>query len=149
MCYFRLLWERFFVIYNQLCFSLQKYVKDKDYFLKAREIIMSKLLFSALPFRVWNHSFLCERSQYCIDICLYCTKLYISYKKISDHINKILCVPIEQFHASIMEGIVIAEKTFIFAHTNILLKKMIRLGEILVIYITRVLALRFFSGKCT
>ena len=108
---------------NQLCFSLQKYVKDEDYFLKVREIIMSKLLSSALLFRVWNHMFLCERSQYCTDMCLYCTKLHISNKKMSDHINKNLCVAIEQFHASIREGIVIAEKIFIFAHTNIFIEK--------------------------
>ena len=108
---------------NQLCFSLQKYVKDEDYFLKVRKIIMSKLLFCALSFRVWNHIFLCEKSQYCTDMCLYCTKLQISNKKISDHINKNLCVAIEQFHASLREGIVIAEKIFIFAHTNIFIEK--------------------------
>ena len=108
---------------NQLCFSLQKYVKDEDYFLKVRKIIMSKLLFSALPFLVWNHMFLCEKSQYCTDMCLYCTKLHISNKKISDHINKNLGVAIEQFHASLREGVVIAEKIFIFAHTNIFIEK--------------------------
>ena len=56
-------------------------------------------------------------------MCLYCTKSYISNKKISDHINKNLCVPIEQFQASIREGIVIAEKNFIFAHKNIFIEK--------------------------
>ena len=50
-------------------------------------------------------------------------KSYISNKKISDHINKNLCVPIEQFQASIREGIVIAEKNFIFAHKNIFIEK--------------------------
>ena len=113
----------FLSFYNQLCFSLQKYVKDEDYFLKAREIIISKLLFSALPFRVWNHMVLCVRSQYCTDMCLCCTKLYISNKKISDHINKNLRVPIEQFLASIREGIIIAGKIFVFAHTNVFIEK--------------------------
>ena len=57
---------------------------------------MSKLMFSVLPFRVWNHMFLCERSQYCIDMYIYCTKFCVSNKKISDHINKNLYVPIQQ-----------------------------------------------------
>lgn len=63
-----------------------------------------------------------ERSQYCRDMCLYCTKLYISNKKISDHISN-LRGPIEQFHSSIREGIVTAEKKFIFSHTNIFIEK--------------------------
>ena len=81
--------------YGQLRFSLGKYVKCEDYFMKAREV-MSKLMFSVLPFRVWNHMFLCERSQYCIDMYIYCTKFCVSNKKISDHINKNLYVPIQQ-----------------------------------------------------
>ena len=65
----------FLSFYHQLCFSLEKYVSSEDYFLKAREITMNKLTFSALPFRVSNHMFLYERSQNCVDMCLYCTKL--------------------------------------------------------------------------
>ena len=41
--------------YGQLCFSLKKYIKDENCFLKAREIIMNKSMISALPFCVWNH----------------------------------------------------------------------------------------------
>ena len=69
--------------------------------MKVREIIMSKVMLSVLSFRVWNHMFLCERSQYCIDMCHYCTKSYVSNKKISDNINKKLYVPIQKFHPSI------------------------------------------------
>ena len=47
--------------YAQLCFCLKKYVKCEDHFIKAREIILSKLMLPVLPFRVWNHIFLCER----------------------------------------------------------------------------------------
>ena len=100
-----------------MLFFRKKYIKDEDYLLKAREIIMGKLMFASLPFRVWNHFFfVCERSQYCIDMCLYCSK-------ISDHINEHLHVPIEQFPISIRDGIVIAEKIHIFAHTNALIYK--------------------------
>ena len=41
----------FLSFYQKLCFSLEKYVSSEDYFLKGREIIMSKLMFSELPFR--------------------------------------------------------------------------------------------------
>ena len=109
--------------YTQLCFCLKKYVKCEDHFIKAREIIISKLMLSILPFRVWNHTFLCERSQYCTDMCNFCTKPYVSNKKISDHINKTFFVPIEGFHSSIREGIVLVEKFYIFAHTNIFIDK--------------------------
>ena len=104
--------------YGELRSCLEKYVKSEDHFIKAREIIMNKLMFSVLLFRVWNHIFLCERSQYCIDMCNFCTKSYVSNKKISDHIIKTLFVPIEEFHPSIRDGIVLAEKIYIFAHTN-------------------------------
>ena len=104
--------------YGQLRFCLEKYVKGEDHFIKAREIIMSKVMLSVLPFRVWNHMFLCERSQYCI-----CTKSFVSNKKISDHTNKTLFVPIEQFHPSVREKIVIAEKIYIFTHTNVFIDK--------------------------
>ena len=109
--------------YGELRSCLEKYVKSEDHFIKAREIIMSKLMFSVLLFRVWNNIFLCERSQYCIDMCNFCTKSYVSNKKISDHINKTLFVPIEEFHPSIREGIVLAEKIYIFAHTNVFIDK--------------------------
>ena len=105
--------------YAQHCLCLKKYFKCEDHFIKAREIIMSKLMLSILPFRVWNHTFFCERSQYCTDMCNFCTKSYVSNKKISDHINKTLFVPTEEFHTSIREGIVLAEKIYIFAHTNV------------------------------
>ena len=61
---------------------------------------MSKLMLSVLPFRVWNHMFLCERSQHCIDICNFCAKSYVLNKKLSNHVNKTLLVPIEEFHPS-------------------------------------------------
>lgn len=84
---------------------------------------MSKLMLSVLPFRVWNHTFLCEKSQYCIDMCYFCTKSYASNEKKSDHTNKTLFVPIGQFHPSVRERIVIAEKFYIFTHTNVFIDK--------------------------
>ena len=80
-------------------------------------------MLSILPLRVWNRIFLCERSQYCIYMCNFCTKSYVSIKKKSDHINKILFVPMEEFLPSIREGIVLAEKIYIFAHNNVFIEK--------------------------
>ena len=56
-------------------------------------------------------------------MCNFCRKSYVSNKKISDPINKTLFEPIEEFHPSIREGIVLAEKIYIFAHTNVFLDK--------------------------
>lgn len=40
-----------------------------------------KLCYSLLPFCVWNHIFLCCRSQYESIMCLFCTKLHLRNKK--------------------------------------------------------------------
>ena len=40
-----------------------------------------KLCYSVLPFCVWNHIFLCCRSQYESIMCLFCTKLHLRNKK--------------------------------------------------------------------
>ena len=117
---------KMFIILCTTLFLSQKVcqvVKCEDHFIKARGIILNKLMLSILPFNVWNHIFLCERSQYCIGMCNFCTKSYVSNKIISDHINKILFVPIEEFHTSIREGMVLVEKIYIFAHTNVFTDK--------------------------
>ena len=80
--------------------------------------MLKKLMCSVLLFRVWNHLFYCERSQYCLHMCVDCTILYIPNKKISDHINKNLYMSIEQFHPTIKKGIAIAEKIYFFPHSN-------------------------------
>ena len=139
-----------FIIYGELRSCYEKYVKGEDHFMKAREIIMNRLMLSILPFRVWNHTFLCERSQYCIGMCNFCTKSYVSNKKISDHINKTLFVPIEEFHTSIRKEIVLAEK-FIYLHMLMsLLIRMTRLENLLILILCtmRALALHFLSGRC-
>ena len=40
------------------------------------------------PFCVWNHIFLCVRSQYESNMCLFCTKIYLRNKKVSRLIEK-------------------------------------------------------------
>ena len=84
---------------------------------------MTKRLTSILPFRVWNHMFLCKRSHPCKGMCRYCTKSYIASKKISDHINKKLYIQTEKFIPSLQGEIDRCEKINIDVHTNIFLDK--------------------------
>ena len=88
-----------------------------------RDVMIDKVYYSILPFRIWNHFFLCERSQYVKNICLDCTKLYIKSKRISNYINDNLYVNMIDFPDQITRRIVCANKTYIFAHTNAYSKK--------------------------
>ena len=97
----------FFSFENQLPVCLKEYVNDEN-FLLAKEVLMNKLYYSILPFRVWNHLFLCERSQYLVDMSRYCTKLKIKNKKILEHMNKELYVQINEFPFRLSQGIVAA-----------------------------------------
>ena len=44
--------------------------------------IFHRLYYSLLPFRIWNHVFLCCRSQYERNMCLFCTKICLKDKKV-------------------------------------------------------------------
>ena len=102
---------------SDLFVYLKKYVCE--YKLESvRDIITKEIYYSLLPFRIWNHVFLCERSQYMKDMCLDCTKLYIQNKRISNFINDELCLNISEFPCEITGGIVSANKIYLFAHTN-------------------------------
>ena len=48
---------------NQLFVYLKENVNEENLFL-TKNVIMDRLYYSVLPFRVWNYLFLCERSQY-------------------------------------------------------------------------------------
>ena len=83
---------------------------------------MDRLYYLVFPFHVWNHLFLCERSQYMSNMCRYCTKLYIKNKKISDHINNNLSVHMNEFPTQLKEGIWVTQKINLFVHSNIAAK---------------------------
>ena len=87
-----------------------------------KNVIMDRLYYSVLPFRVWNYLFLCERSQYMTNMCRYCTKLYIKNKKISDQVNNNLFVHINEFPTQLKEGIWVTQKKNLFVHSNIAAK---------------------------
>ena len=103
---------------NQLFVYLEKYVK-KDSLSLVKDILMDRLYHSVLPFRVWNHLFLCERSE---SMCGYCTKLYIKNKKISDHIKNNLFVAICDFPCQIKQGFTLTYKIPLYVHINIVIK---------------------------
>ena len=83
------------------------------------DVLMDWLYYSVLPFCVWTHLFLCERSQYMTNMCRFCTKWYIKNKTISDHINDKLFVEINQFPIRLSPGVVAARRINLFVHTNI------------------------------
>ena len=45
-----------------------------------------------MPFHIWNSTFLCCRSQYESNMCLFCTKIYLKNKRICKLIEKCLTV---------------------------------------------------------
>ena len=101
---------------------------------RLRDVMVDKVYYSILPFRIWNHIFLCKRSQYVKGMCLDCTKLYIRNKKISNHINDNLFVNMVDFPCELTRGIVCANKIYIlyiYLHIQMpIAERMIRLEEI-------------------
>ena len=106
---------------NQLFVYLEKYVNE-DNLLLVKDVLMNRLYYAALPFRVWSHIFLCERLDNFSDMCKYCTKLCIKNKKISDDINDNLFVHIDEFPDQLKQGITLVQKIPLFIHTNVVRK---------------------------
>ena len=108
-----------------LCFSSQLSVCLKDHVNHdnldlAKNVVLGRLFPSILPFCVWNHLFLCNRSQHKSDMSKYCTKMYIEHKKLSDHINKELHVEIDKyFSVQLKSGIIVAKNVNLFVHASI------------------------------
>ena len=88
-------------------FVYLKYVCE-DKLESVRDIMTKEIYYLFLPFRIWNHVFLCDRSQYVKDMRLDCSKLYIQNKRISYFINDELCLNISEFPYEITRGIVSA-----------------------------------------
>ena len=122
-----------FTCYEDVCLSfsgqvfhyLMQYIREKDCFFDAKKIIMDRLFHSILPFRVWNHMFYCIRSEYCVDMCLLCTKIYVPVKKISDHINKHSMFLLINFILW-LERTLLLQTRYFFAHKTPLLRRMIQ-----------------------
>ena len=83
------------------------------------KVLLTELYYRILPFRVCNHLFVCETSQFNSDMCRFFRKLYVSNKKISDYVNNNFYVEINRFQVQLSEGIVAAKKIYLFSHTNV------------------------------
>ena len=69
-----------------------------------------------LPFRVWNHMWYSSRGYYCSSMFLYCTRVCINHRGVSDLVNNKLYVPAELFPQFVREDIVLMDKIYFFAH---------------------------------
>ena len=108
---------------NQLFVYLEKHVNEKNLFL-VKDVLMDRLYYSVLPFRVWNNLFMYERLNSFPNMCGYCSKLCIKNNKISDHINNNLFVHINGFPNQLKQGIIMTQKVPLFVwtkHTNIVM----------------------------
>lgn len=114
--------------FSMICLSVWKRMFLKKNLYQTKDIILKESYYRILPFRVWNHLFLCERYQHVPGICMYCTKLYIQNKKISDFINKDLRLSTVDFPPEITFYV---EKIYLYSHIRMLiLEKLIYLEQI-------------------
>ena len=116
--------------YSIMCLSFQLSTNLKDYvfgenLLRAREILSRNVYYQILPFRVWNYLFMCEWSQFFVDMCRSCmngyrnyVKLYALNERISDYITNNFYVETDHFPPEISDGIATAKKVHLFVHTN-------------------------------
>ena len=108
------------LFYCRLFRKLLPYV-SMDNIIKVRKIIEQKLYYAILPFRVWNHLFLCVRSQYESNMCLFCTKIYLRNKKLSRLIEKKLTVDVlKNFPSQLSYGVISGGCVNLFVHSSVI-----------------------------
>ena len=91
-----------------------------DNILKVRKIIWNELFYAILPFLVWNHLFLCSRSQFESNMCLFCTKMYLKNKRLSAFIEKNLTVDVlDFFPVHLSYGIISGGHVHLFVHSRV------------------------------
>lgn len=121
---------KFFDVFSvRLFVSLKKYVKE-DCLSRVKNIVMDRLYYSVLPFRVWNHLFLCERFNSLDSMCKYCTKCSVEIKKISWYINDNLFVHISDIPHQLKHGFSLFDKVPLFVHTNVMKSEKCNLGGV-------------------
>ena len=99
---------------------------------KYHDAILSKFFLNEIyyqipPFRVWNHLFMCKRSQFCVDMrrscmnmCRNCVKLYVLNKIVSDYIAKNLYLKTDYFFCQKYQMELLQQRKFIYLHVQIL-----------------------------
>ena len=115
-----------------LCFSLQlstslKYHIPEETFFQVKKNFLNEIYYQIPPFRVWNHLFMCKRSQFCVDMrrscmnmCRNCVKLYVLNKIVSDYIAKNLYVKTDYFFCQKYQMELLQQRKFIYLHVQIL-----------------------------
>ena len=110
-------------LYLALFKKLTPFVKV-DNILKIRKTVRNELFHTILPFRVWNHLFLCSRSQYDSRMCLFRTKIYLKNKRLSPSIEKNLTVDVlDIFPVHLSYGVISSGQVPLFVHTSIVDKQ--------------------------
>ena len=105
--------------YLALFRRLTSFVKV-DNILKVRKTIWNELFYAILPFRVWSHLFLCCKSQYKSNMCLFCTKIYLRNKRQSTSIEENITVDILIFFpVHLSYGIIYSRHVHLFVHSSI------------------------------
>ena len=105
---------------SQLSASLKEHINEEN-LLKVRGVIMDKVYFSVLPFHIWYHLF-CVKGLNISMICVNTVQSCIFNIQISDHVNEKLFASIYQLPVQLRKGMVITEKVYLFAHTNVFIK---------------------------
>ena len=108
------------ISYCRLFRKLLPYV-SMDNILKVKKIIEHKLYYPILPFCVWNHLFLCVRSQYEGNMCLFCFEIYLRNKNLSRLIEKKLTVDVlKHFPSQLSYGIISGGCVNLFVHSSVI-----------------------------
>ena len=94
---------------------IDQYLEDEPFF-EIKRMVLDRLFFTFLPFRVWNQLFLCSRSYYCSNMCLICTRLVINHRSTSDYMNEKLFVQVTDLHPSLRKGIGRMDKIYLYIH---------------------------------
>ena len=94
-----------------LCFSsllptsLKYYIPEETFF-QIKNFFLNEIYYQIPLFGIWNHLFMCKRSQFyvdmcrsCMNTCRNCVKLYVLNKRVSDYIAKNLYVETYFFFA--------------------------------------------------
>ena len=99
---------------------LTPFVK-RNHILMVKSIIHNELFYAILPFRVWNHLFLCVRSQYESYMSMFCTKMCLRNRKLSSLVGKNLIVDIlDYFPVQLSYGIISSRHVHLFVYSSVM-----------------------------
>lgn len=121
----KFLCEYYYVALLSVWYQLFIQLKDinEDELHLAKSVLLDRLYHSIVPFRVWNHIFLCNRLQYESNMCKFSTKMYIEDKKISDLMNEKLFVQIGEYFPDRLQFRVMLTKIYLYIQMLLLITR--------------------------